>query len=644
MGMAPPRAGNPRKLAAEGHRALAKGDPRTAERLFREALALDEHDPAALGGLGMVAVQSGHMKAAAHLFLKAVEADPNQPDHAVNAGSALWRLGQRDRALSVLGDVAVRAPRNARARIAHGTALMETGRLVEAEAEARAALAVDRRDPGALGLLGRVLTRAGRPDEAVASLETATKRAPEDLGLANDLAMALSAAGRRDEAIGVLRGAVERAGTGPGSAEMSINLAGALLGEQRADEAEALMRGVLERLPDHIGARLMLGDTVQRQGRFTDARAAFAAVLDRDPGNVLALRGLAKSGKVAAGDPVLEALRGAAATPGLARGPRVEALFALAKALDDSGGDPAEAFAALVEANGLQGQGRPDDIGARAALVERSLDVFTPDLFEGLSSVGHDSERPVFIVGMPRSGTSLVEQMIASHPDAVGAGELGSMPDLERDLPGRLGGTAPYPACLGALSGAVVAQAAGDVLAVLDGAAQRAGKPDALRVTDKLPDNAMRLGLIALLFPKARVIVCRRDPMDTGLSLFQQNFSEGIPYANALESIGAAMSQHDRIMAHWRAVLPLWMLTVDYETLVSDLDGESRRIIDFLGLPWNDAVLRFHETERSVYTASKWQVRQPVFTGSVERWRRYAAQLEPLRAILDEAGLLGRAV
>jgi tetratricopeptide (TPR) repeat protein len=607
---------------------------RAAEALFRQALAQNGREPAALAGLGLVAVRAGHMEPAARLFLQAAEAEPSQPDHGLNAGTALWRLGRRDRAIAVFAETARQNPRAVRVRVAHGTALMEAGVPDAAEAEARAALALDGRDAAALALLGRVLARAGRPDDAIDPLRKALARAKGDPGIANDLAMALSVIDRRAEAADILREAAIRAGDGPGAVEIGVNRAGVLLGDQRADEAEAVLRDLLARAPDHVGVRLTLGDALQRQGRFDEARAAFSSALERAPGNVVALRGLVKSGRVAPGDPALDALRAAAGPDGgLPRGPRIEALFALGKALDDAGGDPAETFAALAEANALQREGRPDDIGPRAALVERSLDVFTPELFDSLASLGHDSERPVFIVGMPRSGTSLVEQMIASHPACVGAGELGILPEIERDLSDPAG-----------LTRETAQAAAGRVLAVLDEAARRAGRPDALRVSDKLPDNAMRLGLIALLFPKARVIVCRRDPMDTGLSLFQQNFAEGIPYANGLESIGAAMIQHDRLMAHWRAVLPAWMLTVDYETLVRDLEGEGRRIVEFLGLPWDDAVLRFHETERAVYTASKWQVRQPVFTGSVGRWRRYADQMEPLRAILDDAGLLGRAV
>ncbi|WP_092784480.1 tetratricopeptide repeat-containing sulfotransferase family protein [Rhodospira trueperi] len=639
-----PRAGAPQpadpaqagRLAAEGHRLLAKGDARGAEGRFRQALGLDGRCGLALGGLGVVAARAGHLEPAAKLFAQAASVEPAVIDHALNAGSALWSLGRRREALAAFADAARRAPAEPRARLAHGKALLDTGDPARALEEARAVLDGAADHAEALALRGRALLRLGRAGEALPVLEAARERAREDAGLHNDLALALSALGRADEAMAAQRAAVDLSRPGPGHAERIITLAGMLIGDQRADEAEALLLPLRESAPDHPGVCLTLGDALQRQGRFEAARAAYREALERDPGNVIALRGLVKSGTVSSGDPALDALRRVAESAG-DPGTRAEALFALAKALDDSGGAPDEVFAALSEANTLQRRGRPDDILRRDALIERSCAVFTPDLFESLAPLGHDSERPVFIVGMPRSGTSLVEQMIASHPDVVGAGELGVWPALQAGLP-------DYPDAVPDLSREAVADAAGRVLDTLDIAAHRAGKPGALRVSDKLPDNAMRLGLIALTFPKARIIVCRRDPLDTAVSLFQQNFADGVPYANGLESIAQALVQHDRIMAHWRLVLPAWTMTVDYEALVNDLEGEGRRLIDFLGLPWDEAVLRFHETERSVYTASKWQVRQPVFTGSVGRWRRYAEQLAPVRAILEAHGLLDRPV
>ncbi len=633
----------PRRILAEAHRHLADGDLPAAERLFRHVLKEMPRDGAALGGLGVVAARSGHLDAAIRLFDQARKANPKDPDHGINLGSALWQRDRRPEALEVFGATARAAPRHARARHALASALLEIGKLDAARAEAEALLALDQTSADAHALMGRIMVRAGRPQAAVPALREATRRAPERPAFWNDLALALSATGDRIAAVDALRQALTLAGDGPRHLEMALNLAGTLIADQRAEEAEALLHPLRDANPEHVGLHLTLGDALQRQGRFADARALFDVVLDTEPGNIIALRGLAKSGRVSAGDPLIERLRTAGADSNTPMDLRVEALYALGKALDDAG-DTEDAFAALAEANALQAAARPFDPASLDDLVEQSRTVFTPDLFEGMTNMGDPSERPVFIVGLPRSGTSLVEQMLAGHPAAVGAGELGHFSEFQHHLPRHLGSAVAYPGCVYGLKRDVVRGFAGHYLVRLGEAAHRVGKPDAARVSDKLPDNAFRLGLIALVFPRARVIVCRRDPLDTGLSLFQQNFAGGIPYATTLETIGQAMIAHDRIMAHWRTVLPLPMLEVDYEALVTDIAGQGRRLADFLGLDWDDAMQRFHETERPVYTASKWQVRQPVFTSSVGRWRRYEKELEPLKTILDRVSLTQKAI
>jgi len=622
---------------------LAKGDQRGAEALFRQVLAANPRDAAALGGLGVIAARTGHLEPAVRLFAQAREQAPSDPDHGINLGSALWGLKRRAEALAAFEAAVAAAPGNRRALYALASALVDAGRADEGRAQAEALVAQDPKSADAHALLGRAWLRSGRPDQAIACLREATRLAPTQSAHWNDLGLALSATGEEDAALDALRRAVDLAADGPRTIETTLNLAGALIACQRADEAEALLRPLYKAHPDHPALPLTLGDAIQRQGRFDESRALFQAALDRDPDSVIALRGLTKSGRIKAGDPVIDRLRAAGANPKVPDGARVEALYALGKALDDSG-DADSAFTALSEAKALQSRAHPYDPQTMDDLVARSEAVFTPDLFTTMAPLGTADERPVFIVGMPRSGTSLVEQMLASHPRAAGAGELAHFKIFQGRLPDLLGREEPFPLCIPGLTAQVMRPFADRFLGDLTEAANKVGKADALRVSDKMPDNALRLGLIALAFPKARVIVCRRDPMDTGLSIYQQNFSGGVPYANDLTAIGRAMIAHDRIMAHWRTVLPLPMLEVDYETLVNDLEGQGRRLMAFLDLDWDPAVLRFHETERPVYTASKWQVRQPVFASSVGRWLPYADHLAPLRTILEEAGLSDQAV
>jgi len=238
--------------------------------------------------------------------------------------------------------------------------------------------------------------------------------------------------------------------------------------------------------------------------------------------------------------------------------------------------------------------------------------------------------RPVFVVGMPRSGSSLVEQILASHPTVHANGELPTMPRVMRGLPGAIevGGVtlAPSPEAL----------AREDMLDIAREYVRRATRRSggAAVVTDKLPHNSFLIGPIACLFPQARVIFTRRDPRDTCVSCFMRDF-EGVAYARDLVALGRVHRAVDRLMAHWATVLATPILTVHYESLVADLEAESRRLVEFAGLPWDDRCLRFHESSRPTNTASRDQVRQPLYSTSIGRWRRYERHLRPL---LDALG------
>jgi hypothetical protein len=289
--------------------------------------------------------------------------------------------------------------------------------------------------------------------------------------------------------------------------------------------------------------------------------------------------------------------------------------------LDDAGRFD-EAFGLYEHANSLilqmrRAVGAHHDGDLLSSRVDRSIATFTPNFFALTRDWGEASELPVFIVGMPRSGTTLVEQVASSHPDVFGAGELRDMANIASAI------TSDQ------WQRSMIASAAGEQLDRL-----RARGGSALRVIDKMPSNVGRMGLIATLFPSARVIFCRRDPRDTCLSCFFQRFSDGNLFSFDLAQCGRYHVQTDRLIAHWLNVLPLRMLQVQYEDLVTDLEGASRRIIDFLGLSWNPACANFHRTERTVQTASDWQVRQPIYTRSIGRWRNYERHLGPLLVAL----------
>ena len=251
----------------------------------------------------------------------------------------------------------------------------------------------------------------------------------------------------------------------------------------------------------------------------------------------------------------------------------------------------------------------------------------TPEFFARLRGGGLDSERPVFIFGLPRSGTTLTEQILARHSQVFGAGELPLGHEDLQALPG--GSDADPPERLGRLdadTARCIAQRHLDRLGELNGSARR--------VTDKMPENYLSLGLLAALFPRARFIHCRRDLRDVAVSCWMTQFRQ-VRWANDPDHIASRFHQYGRLMAHWRAVLPVQMLEVDYEETVADLEGVARRLVAWCGLEWEPACLTFHEGKRPVRTASVAQVRQPLYTRSVARWRNYEKALAPLFARLE---------
>ena len=239
------------------------------------------------------------------------------------------------------------------------------------------------------------------------------------------------------------------------------------------------------------------------------------------------------------------------------------------------------------------------------------------------------SNLPIFIVGMPRSGTTLTEQIIASHPAVYGAGELEAISRISQELSKDHEDTGGYPECMLHFQNQEIEKLANGYLSNL-----RALAGDVLHVTDKMPHNFLHLGLIAILFPGARVVNCKRHPLDTCLSIYTQKFTNVHPYAYDLTELGQYYRQYERLMAHWEHVLADRIFTIQYEELIEEPEATSRRLIGYIDLPWDDRCLEFHETERPVKTASQWQVRQPVYKKSVNRWENYETHLAPLKRAL----------
>ena len=261
------------------------------------------------------------------------------------------------------------------------------------------------------------------------------------------------------------------------------------------------------------------------------------------------------------------------------------------------------------------------------ARINNMIELFSAEFFKAHQGWGNSSERPVFIVGLPRSGTTLTEQILASHPHCFGAGELNVLTDLATGTPDRLGnGEISWPQTASHLSKQQVLDLAQDYL--IDSG--KRAPANALKVVDKQPLNFWHLGLIAMAFPNARIVHCTRDIRDCGLSIFSQNFNTTQSWSTSLEDIAYYWQGYKKLMSHFLQVSGLHILEVNYEETVSDIEWQGRRLLDFVGLPWDERVLNFHQSERAVQTPSRWQVRQPLYQSSKARWRNYESDLAPL--------------
>jgi len=297
--------------------------------------------------------------------------------------------------------------------------------------------------------------------------------------------------------------------------------------------------------------------------------------------------------------------------------------------LDDIG-EYARAMQHFQAGNALAHKRTRFDVDAGRSFVERSRAIFDAAFVDNAAGLANSSDMPIFIVGMLRSGTTLVEQILASHPAIYAGGEREYFRNLASQLPERLGDAArPYPDCVTALDAETAAQLSA---AYLDQVRPQMG--EAKRFTDKNPLNFEHLGLIMLLFPNARILHCRRDPMDLCLSIYFQHFSEHLDFPYSFADIAEYHRQYEQLMAHWISVFPGRIHEVQYETLVADLEGVSRGMFANLDLEWDENCLAFHRTDRPVGTASHWQVRQPIYNRSVGRWRHYEPHLADLRAAL----------
>jgi Flp pilus assembly protein TadD len=523
-------------------------------------------------------------------------------------------------------------------------------------------------DAEAWNYLGVARLAEGKLNEATACYQEAVRLQPDLVEAQNNLGDALLAQGKLEPALACMQAALRLQ---PDRGELHFNLGRVHLAQEKRNEARACMEQAIRLKPDlgpahsQLGLLLVqageddaalphfqhavhlqpgeatahanLGTALVEQGKVEEAVVHYREALRLNPHCIGGLSSVAIHDLFPLADDQVERMQTLLKHPRLPPGDAVVLHFGLAN-LRQRAGDYDTAFDHFRQGNAVrrrlfQETGAAFDPPAHRRRIDWLIRTFTPEYFRQVEGVGLDSETPVFIVGMPRSGTTLVEQILSRHPQVFGAGELRDVDRLADELTvpvAAVGGDSNVMAALARQKGRGLAERHLQRLTRLGG--------DAPRIIDKLPINFLHLGLIATLFPRARILHCRRDPMDVCLSCYVQYF-HALNFTWDLEDLGQYYREYERLMAHWRTALPLRLLDVSYEELVHDQEAVSRRMISFCGLDWDERCLTFHENPRPVHTVSMIQVRRPMYASSVGRWKRYDKHLQPLRkALADPEG------
>jgi tetratricopeptide (TPR) repeat protein len=650
----------------EAYRAL--GQLGRAAVCYQLALRLRPDNADAAYNFGSVLMQQGRLAEAAALFRQALLHRPNFELAHNNLANACRMLGEIEQALKHFRRAIELNPRLGLAHGNLGQLLLECQRPQEALKHCQEAVQLDPQSAAARNNLGNVLRRLGRLNDAKVCYLEALRLEPSLAMVHNNLGEILLGQGKVDEARPWIMQAVQLQPSSalfqlrlatlqlethdltgaethalnalrlePNNAEVHLLLARVRLEQGRLDEVEKAYRAVLQARPNDPAINCRLADVLLELNQPEQALICVQTALRVDPNCSTALALLATQMRqhlTSEHEATMRRLLSEANLPVLDRAALEFGLGHLCDARRDYG----QAAQHLLEANRIEGAlrqqaGRAFNAEAHSNFVNRLLTVFSPEFFERVRGFGLDNECPVFIVGLPRSGTTLLEQVLASHSQVFGAGELRfAREDFET-----LGGGA---------DGASEARAF-DILKTINAeTVQRLGRNHlerlaalngkAARMIDKMPDNYLYVGFMHLLFPRARFLHCCRDLRDVAVSCWLTHFRD-IPWSNDFEQMAARFTQYRRVMTHWRTVLPVPVLDVAYEDMVADLEGVARRVTTFLGLEWEPACLEFHRNRRPVRTASLAQVRQPIYRSSVGRWRHYEKSLQPLFDRLEQA-------
>lgn len=565
-----------------------------AERLLRQHLTTVPQDTEAIFALAELAFAQGRSDIAVQWLERALVQHPQRHDWRMKIGEAYLQIGKPAATIEHVRRVLDAHPASTVAQI----------------------------------LIARAMARQGRVDDATLRLEDLHREQPESDDVVAALVEMLKAEGNSQSAIRLLGGV----GEPPRSLARLLLLAQCLWEEGSVDHAVDIYERAVSAYPASVEAAIGLAQAMEDRGDRTGAERMYRQALRIDPTRGFAIGALLEL-QARNADPDL-VTRGQQILDGQAATDVARALvgYGLGKVYA-ARAEYRNAFSVWTMANeARRREAGPFDRAAFSQRVTELIQAFPTEYFRERSGWGHEDDRPVFVVGMPRSGTTLVEQIIASHPDAVGFGELPEIPEIAKRMVRAIGGK--WPNSMQHADAATVRQFATQYLQAL----HRRNPASAKRCVDKAPTNFLYLGLIATLFPRAHVVWCRRDPRDVCLSIYAENFGLNQRHATDLRDLAAYFAEHERLMRHWQSVLSVPIHELSYGELIRDPGHHTAELLRALDLEWNDACLDFHHNERSVQTPSRWQVRQPLYSSSSGKWKHYEQWLGPLFEALRETG------